>query len=59
MATAGRLEELLKAPRGGDDGVRQTRTYKVLERVLKHITPPQSPGPPGRQLSPRWLPHLS
>ena len=36
---AGRLEELLKAPRGGDDGVRQTRAYKVLERVLKHITP--------------------
>ena len=36
---AGRLEELLKAPRGGDDAVRQTRAYKVLERVLKHITP--------------------
>jgi pyruvate,water dikinase len=36
---AGRLEELLKAPRGGDEGVRQTRTYKVLERVLKHVTP--------------------
>ena len=36
---AGRLEELLKIPRGGDDAVRQTRAYKVLERVLKHITP--------------------
>ena len=36
---AGRLEELLKVPRGGDDAVRQTRAYKVLERVLKHITP--------------------
>jgi pyruvate,water dikinase len=36
---AGRLEELLKAPRGGDDAVRQTRAYKVLERVLQHITP--------------------
>jgi len=36
---AGRLEELLKAPRGGDDAVRQSRAYKVLERVLKHITP--------------------
>ncbi len=36
---AGRLEELLKAPRGGDDAVRQTRAYKVLQRLLKHITP--------------------
>ena len=36
---AGRLEELLKVPRGGDDAVRQTRAYKVLERVLKYITP--------------------
>ena len=36
---AGRLEELLKAPRGDDAGVRQTRAYKVLERVLKHIIP--------------------
>jgi pyruvate,water dikinase len=36
---AGRVEELLKVPRGGDDAVRQTRAYKVLERVLKHITP--------------------
>jgi len=36
---AGRLEELLKAPRGGDDAVRQTRGYKVLERVLKYVTP--------------------
>ncbi len=36
---AGRLEELLKAPRGGDDAVRQTRAYKVLERVLRHVTP--------------------
>jgi pyruvate, water dikinase len=36
---AGRLEELLKAPRGGDEAVRQTRAYKVLERVLKHIIP--------------------
>jgi pyruvate,water dikinase len=36
---AGRVEELLKAPRGGDDAVRQTRAYKVLERVLKHVIP--------------------
>ena len=36
---AGRVEELLKVPRGGDEAVRQTRAYKVLERVLKHITP--------------------
>lgn len=36
---AGRVEELLRAPRGGDEAVRQTRAYKVLERVLTHITP--------------------
>jgi pyruvate,water dikinase len=36
---AGRQEELLKTPRGGDDAVRQTRAYKVLGRVLTHITP--------------------
>jgi pyruvate,water dikinase len=36
---AGRVAELLKAPRGGDEAVRQTRAYKVLQRVLKHITP--------------------
>jgi pyruvate, water dikinase len=36
---AGRVEELLKAPRGGDDAVRQTRAYKLLERVLKHVIP--------------------
>ncbi|MHB9075052.1 MAG: PEP/pyruvate-binding domain-containing protein [Desulfobaccales bacterium] len=36
---AGRVEELLKVPRGGDEAVRQTRAYKVLERVLKHIIP--------------------
>jgi len=35
---AGRVEELLKAPRG-DEAVRQTRPYKVLERLLKHIIP--------------------
>ena len=36
---AGRVEELLKAPRGGDEAVRQTRPYKVLDRLLKHIIP--------------------
>jgi pyruvate,water dikinase len=36
---AGRVEELLKVPRGGDDAVRQTRAYKVLQRAMKHITP--------------------
>ncbi len=35
----GRMAELLKAPRGGDEVVRQSRAYKTLERVLKHITP--------------------
>ena len=35
----GRLAELLKAPRGGDEVLRQSRAFKVLERALKHITP--------------------
>jgi pyruvate,water dikinase len=49
---AGRLEALLKAPRGGDDGVRQTRTYKVLERILKHITPLNLLDPRGANFRP-------
>ena len=49
---AGRLEELLKAPRGGDAGVRQTRAYKVLERVLKHITPLNLLDPRGANFRP-------
>ena len=49
---AGRLEELLKAPRGGDDAVRQTRAYKVLERVLKHITPLNLLDPRGANFRP-------
>jgi len=36
---AGRVEGLLKAPRGGDEVVRQSRAFRVLERALKHITP--------------------
>jgi pyruvate, water dikinase len=36
---AGRVEELLKAPRGGGEVVRQSRAFKVLERSLRHITP--------------------
>jgi pyruvate,water dikinase len=36
---AGRREELLKAPRGGDEAVRQTRAYKVIGRILPHIIP--------------------
>jgi pyruvate, water dikinase len=36
---AGRVEELLKVSRRGDEAVRQTRPYKILERVLKHIIP--------------------
>jgi pyruvate,water dikinase len=36
---AGRVEELLKVPRGGDEAVRQTRAYKVLQRALQHVTP--------------------
>jgi pyruvate,water dikinase len=36
---AGRREELLQAPRGGDEAVRQTRAYKVIRRILPHIIP--------------------
>ena len=36
---AGKVEELLKAPRGGDEVLRQSRAFKVLERALQHITP--------------------
>ncbi|MEW6659152.1 MAG: PEP/pyruvate-binding domain-containing protein [Thermodesulfobacteriota bacterium] len=35
---AGKREELLKPP-PGDQVLRQSRAWKVLERVLKHITP--------------------
>jgi pyruvate,water dikinase len=49
---AGRLEELLKAPRGGDDAVRQTRAYKVLKRVLIHITPLNLLDPRGENFRP-------
>ncbi len=49
---AGRLEELLKVPRGGDDAVRQTRAYKVLERVLRHITPLNLLDPRGANFRP-------
>jgi pyruvate,water dikinase len=49
---AGRLEELLKAPRGGDDAVRQTRAYKVLARALKHITPLNLLDPRGKNFRP-------
>ena len=49
---AGRVEELLKAPRGGDDAVRQTRAYKVLERVLQHITPLNLLDPRGANFRP-------
>jgi len=36
---AGRCAELLKIPQGGDALLRQSRTYKLLGRTLKHITP--------------------
>ena len=49
---AGRLEELLKVPRGGDDAVRQTRAYKVLESVLPHITPLNLLDPRGANFRP-------
>jgi pyruvate, water dikinase len=49
---AGRVEELLKAPRGGDEAVRQTRAYKVLERVLAHIIPLNLLDPRGKNFTP-------
>jgi pyruvate,water dikinase len=49
---AGRVEELLQAPRGGDDAVRQTRAYKVLERVLRHVTPLNLLDPRGENFRP-------
>jgi pyruvate,water dikinase len=49
---AGRVEELLKATRGGNEAVRQTRAYKVLERVLKHITPLNLLDPRGANFRP-------
>lgn len=36
---AGRLTELLRPSRGGDAALRQSRAFRVLERVLKFITP--------------------
>jgi pyruvate, water dikinase len=49
---AGKVEELLKAPRGGDEVLRETRAYKVLERVLKHITPLHLLDPRGENFKP-------
>jgi pyruvate,water dikinase len=49
---AGRLEELLKAPRGGDEAVRQTRAYKVLSRILPHIVPLNLMDPRGEDFRP-------
>jgi pyruvate,water dikinase len=49
---AGRVEELLRAPRGGDEAVRQTRAYKVLERALKHIIPLNLLDPRGENFRP-------
>jgi pyruvate,water dikinase len=50
---AGRLAELLKPTRGGDDAVvRQTRAFRVLERVLKHVTPLNLLDPRGENFRP-------
>jgi pyruvate,water dikinase len=49
---AGRVEELLKLPRGGDEALRQTRAYKVLERLLRHVTPLHLLDPRGENFRP-------
>ncbi|MFH1597220.1 MAG: PEP/pyruvate-binding domain-containing protein [Pseudomonadota bacterium] len=50
----GRVEELLKAPRGDDAMLRQTRAFKVLERTLKHITPLNLLDPRGENFRPQF-----
>jgi len=50
----GRVEELLKAPRGDDAMLRQTRAFKVLERTLKHITPLNLLDPRGENFRPEF-----
>ncbi len=51
---AGRVEELLKAPRGDDAMLRQTRAYRVLERALKHIIPLNLLDPRGENFRPKY-----
>jgi pyruvate,water dikinase len=51
---AGRVEELLKAPRGDDSVLKESRAYKVLERALKHITPLNLLDPRGENFHPRF-----
>jgi len=50
---AGRIDELLKAPKGGDAALRQSRAFRVLERVLKHITPLNLLDPRGENFRPQ------
>jgi pyruvate, water dikinase len=49
---AGRCEELLKTPRGGDAVLRQSRAFKLLERTLKYITPLNLLDPRGENFRP-------
>ena len=49
---AGRLPELLQPPRGDDALVRQTRAFRTLERVLKHVTPLNLMDPRGENFRP-------
>ncbi len=51
---AGRVEELLKAPRGDDAMLKQTRAFKVLARTLKHITPLHLLDPRGENFRPQF-----
>ena len=51
---AGRVEELLKAPRGDDTMLKQTRAFKVLARTLKHITPLHLLDPRGENFRPQF-----
>jgi pyruvate, water dikinase len=50
----GRVEELLKAPRGDDAFLKESRAYKVLEGTLKYIIPLNLLDPRGENFRPEF-----